>query len=1173
VQDTLAKAGLMIDDAAIRGTLQKISIRKTEEVTISELEQALLLRKKGVEPWKTEEFKALRAEAEANAAKPPPEDFSAQGVAHRLYDDHRDRARRQDVREQQHIQEERENIEKTRRRRSPSPQAVRGDVVGHRLHNRHKDIEEKRKRIREEAVAEEMGQLDVVSALAARRGVLETSRHDTLFSEAEERRKRAEEAANAAKQAEMLRLQGEAVHRNARPMSPDGFDRLHDDYKGRQHRMKQLESEYRSLEDQKLEQEKQELKAKYPTVKGSAKLYDSKSARLQERPKASPTGYVFGSSQPRLGEQAQPSSEPFQLELVDHALAKLNAVVSLRCGMAPEDASEEVLQELAMPLHTALDSFRVAEVASKERGKGCDRLKKMPSMSLFNRGYLLDDHEGCRSIREPDHVNQMCNDVKELLTLADLAQEVLMAKVGAGEGKDVHHLRKRWPAGGKWQNPAVEECLFAYNPGIKTLEQACSKAWVRYGASSGTGQFKHLTDLARLGLVFKNSMALIAGLEDIKDKFEVVNIRNHYNMWNLLGERFVEVLVVLKGGELKEPFIAELRLEEVAYFQARQTPEPHLVDIKMGFRTMYERSGIDGNAVEYLARYALQTSKITHSLTIFRRHLARRFGSTVVAWRKAFGNRANPTFVKFAEVCRGLNNRDHIVEHWLELDPTLSGCISLFDLDSEAVISLAKANLRLRSLALGDEKEDADVIWRKMIKGQTLQRAGEMLIHEFRNALRPLGFSQAEAERIFSYLDGLGGCRHQPPASITVADLTWLLRLPSLVNLSPALLGKTGEGEDLERLRVVNVPARPVNGARALSPPAALLGRHSRLSIMSSEAAEAAFPPRIGHRSPSPAARPSLANREALRSVETLLPSNLQLCEGGAQIAAKSTSPKVAITPLPLPLPSNEPEYTSPERRIRRDSEVASPPVARDDTEPQRTLQHAASEQALKPAQAPRERSPGATQRSLGMQGRTASQRSLPVSLAGRSSQQNASSRREASPDVRKVASAPMKAGESGASTQPASNRGRQSTSSLQSQGASQKSAAVPAGSVAKKSTSSLQGPSASQKSLGSNPGVQPDKQASKESLGTAQLAPSVLDQTVSQKSVSPAIAQIEADVSKPSEKQEPQDEEDEPSVFEDDSEEDSSEEEHEEQEQRDVAGEDQAPPAESDWDSDGTTF
>jgi len=449
--------------------------------------------------------------------------------------------------------------------------------------------------------------------------------------------------------------------------------------------------------------------------------------------------------------------------------------------------------------------------------------------------------------------------------------------------------------------------------------------------------------------------------------------------------------------------------------------------------------------------------------------------------------------------------------------------------------------------------------------------------------LRPLGFTQVEAERIFNYLDGLGGCRHHPPATINLSDFAWLLRLPALVNLSPAFLGKAGDNTDLARLsRRHEEPQPAAKGTRALSPPAALLGRHSRLSVMSQEDAEAAFPQRAGRRSQSPASPPPLTNRDTLRAVSSFLPANLQL-EGDTQTSGQPAGQR-SVMPLPLPLPDS-----SPRAKPRGDSEVASPPVARNNSDSAGREQLAAKTSSLR--ESPSQRSlgiasgPNGTQRAPAID-RVASQRSL-GNLAGRGGNQSSASLRDVSPSSHVFGTAaelqskgststlpgrgktPQAAGRT-LSKQNSSLQGRStsqqsvdvvateaspSSSSVQ-RGASQKSIDAVATEAKPNSSSSQRDPS--QKSLGANSGS-----------GGAQSTSSSAAGATSQKPAEESALQAEAISSAPLE--DGDFEEEDPSEDEEDEEEleGMSELERAEQE-RDVAGGQEHGVAE---DSDGTTF
>jgi len=87
----------------------------------------------------------------------------------------------------------------------------------------------------------------------------------------------------------------------------------------------------------------------------------------------------------------------------------------------------------------------------------------------------------------------------------------------------------RWPPGSTRTSLAcVRQALFAYNPGAKQRVSAEIKAKVLFQSAEGDKRYKHLLDLARLALVFPSCALMQAGLEEITEKFEVVQIRNNY---------------------------------------------------------------------------------------------------------------------------------------------------------------------------------------------------------------------------------------------------------------------------------------------------------------------------------------------------------------------------------------------------------------------------------------------------------------------------------------------------------------------------------------------------------------------------------------------------------------------------------------------------------------------
>lgn len=148
-------------------------------------------------------------------------------------------------------------------------------------------------------------------------------------------------------------------------------------------------------------------------------------------------------------------------------------------------------------------------------------------------------------------------------------------------------------------------------------------------------------------------------------------------------------------------------------------------------------------------------------------------------------------FQKFRDVCQQLCCGEHATEFWQGLDPTLGGCISLFDLDPEATALLIK--LRNRMLALADvsaDKEvDAESLFARLSFLVRPKKPGHLEPHEFRIVAKPLGLSPDEADRAFRYLDYQGGSHHAPPATITVQDIAWLNRLPLRIRDDDEVVG------------------------------------------------------------------------------------------------------------------------------------------------------------------------------------------------------------------------------------------------------------------------------------------------------------------------------------------------------------------------------------------------
>eukprot|EP00933_Yihiella_yeosuensis_P080212 TRINITY_DN93614_c0_g1_i1.p1 TRINITY_DN93614_c0_g1~~TRINITY_DN93614_c0_g1_i1.p1 ORF type:complete len:736 (+),score=171.92 TRINITY_DN93614_c0_g1_i1:298-2208(+) len=351
--------------------------------------------------------------------------------------------------------------------------------------------------------------------------------------------------------------------------------------------------------------------------------------------------------------------------------------------------------------------------------------------------------------------------------------------------------------------------LFAYNPGVKSPEAAKIKALVRYGPAEGTRRHRHLLDLARLSLVFASSDLLLAGLETMTGQFEVVDVRNSFRLPSKSGLRMVEVLLIvevdMEDGRPPTPFVCEVRLEEHSFWKARQRAEVHLNELMSHMSKHYSSAVRVPGTVEYVARWSLDSPADSHNCRIMRRHCVRHFGSSVGAWRRAFGNNRLVSFSQFRDICKELKCREHATEYWQELDSGRGGCVSLFELDPEAVALLEK--LFCRVLALCDVKSpddiDIDSMWQRLTFCVRPQKEGRLEIQEWRAVLKPLGLRTEEANALFNSLDAGGGNHLNPPAHITVADIRWLKNIPALLDLEAVNLISPGGVSESEALRFV----------------------------------------------------------------------------------------------------------------------------------------------------------------------------------------------------------------------------------------------------------------------------------------------------------------------------------------------------------------------------------
>mmetsp|Transcript_19 Transcript_19/g.64 ORF Transcript_19/g.64 Transcript_19/m.64 type:complete len:994 (-) Transcript_19:60-3041(-) len=493
-------------------------------------------------------------------------------------------------------------------------------------------------------------------------------------------------------------------------------------------------------------------------------------------------------------EPQAPQRAPLELTTqADVLLAAVVSAIQMRIGYSRMLSAAE-MKELSTPLKAAFSVYKET-LSIAEKGDGFAQLTFRESQRLFLEGSLLPDSEGCRACSEPDPIRQVEESLDDLLTTAHAAQETLEKLVAPG-GVAWRHGTVRPSPGG------VPTALFAYNPGVKSEHAAKVKGFVRYQPSSGRKRYHHLLDLARLTLVFANCEMLQAGLDHICDNFEVLDVRNHFALPHRLGTRFMEVQLVLStvaaGGSA--PHVCELRLEEFSFYRARDAAAPHLESFYEKLRSLYDRAATNMDAVLYLARSVLESPQEAHVLRQFRRHLARRFGSTVGGWRRSFGSSRLVTFERFRDVCQALKIREHAAELWMELDAGRGGSVSLFELDPDAVASLVKLRTRILMLVPSDDI-DQDSLFARLTNRVQLAQPGQMEVHEFRAVAKSFGLPSTEADRLFTFLDYQGGSAHNPPARISAADLEWLRRLPSLVDTEAVVMSSESRPSDLESAR------------------------------------------------------------------------------------------------------------------------------------------------------------------------------------------------------------------------------------------------------------------------------------------------------------------------------------------------------------------------------------
>jgi len=307
-------------------------------------------------------------------------------------------------------------------------------------------------------------------------------------------------------------------------------------------------------------------------------------------------------------------------------------------------------------------------------------------------------------------------------------------------------------------------------------------------------------------LVFSNSHLLQKALDDIIQHFEVVHIQNFYNQPCRTGYRRVVVHIYLdvdiggQGADTTTPHVCELQLEELCFHHAREAASPYLDNFTSRLSALFRDAALDPDAVNHLARWLLASPLESHGLRIFRRQLAKHYGSTVAAWRQSLGNCRQLNFCHFREICQVLKCRENAPELWTELDPGLGGCISLFELDPDAVTLLFHFRGQVMMHFESDDI-DGDSFFERLCYQFAPAMPGELQDIEFRYLLRGMGLSPESANRLFALLDYHGGSNHHPPARLTAVDLLWLKRLSSMVDASAVTLLPANRLDSVELMR------------------------------------------------------------------------------------------------------------------------------------------------------------------------------------------------------------------------------------------------------------------------------------------------------------------------------------------------------------------------------------
>ncbi|CAK0838787.1 unnamed protein product [Prorocentrum cordatum] len=350
-------------------------------------------------------------------------------------------------------------------------------------------------------------------------------------------------------------------------------------------------------------------------------------------------------------------------------------------SQAQQSALEDTLSEVVAIYRLTTERHR--------QMPGHAALSRMPSRRLFG-GLLEPEAKAATTCRPPNPVQQETDDLPALLEHACGAQALLQSAVAPSAAPD------SWPAGQVIVRPeGVPSASFAFNPGPMSREEAEAEAQVLFRPAAGKQACRHLLSIARLTLVFEGCEALQVGVAHLLRRLTVVAVLNLYPAPSRLGEQSVRMLMVVGGGGrdgAAPAHVCELRLEELAWWQARGAARRHLDQFHAALRATHggSSSAASTQALSCLVRSVLSRPPEGRSLRAFRCRLAKRYGSTVAAWRSAFGGDWHASFAAFQKHFQTVLPREEAAVRWMELDAGLASTVSLFELDPEAPVLLER---------------------------------------------------------------------------------------------------------------------------------------------------------------------------------------------------------------------------------------------------------------------------------------------------------------------------------------------------------------------------------------------------------------------------------------------------------------------------------------------------